>query len=90
MTEEDNTAEIHAQQAILKLRDSGYAEHAATIASVLGGSLVGDALLRALRETCETILTVIEAIDPVSEMALENLRNKVDEQLTPVARPPAA
>ncbi|HTB42225.1 MAG TPA: hypothetical protein VK741_01270 [Acetobacteraceae bacterium] len=38
-------------------------------------------LLFALRETCETILTAIEAIDPVTQTMIEELRLEVEKRL---------
>ena len=42
-----------------------------------------DTFLLALREACETVLTMIEAIDPATETLLEELRADVDAWLTP-------
>jgi len=44
---------------------------------------IGDALLLALREACQVVLTAIEAIDPNTEMLLEELRLDIDKRLTP-------
>jgi hypothetical protein len=38
-------------------------------------------LLFALREVCETILTAIEAIDPVTQTMIEELRLEVEKHL---------
>jgi hypothetical protein len=38
-------------------------------------------LLFALREACETVLTSIEAIDPVSQTMIEVLRLEVEKRL---------
>ena len=38
-------------------------------------------LLFALREACETVLTGIEAIDPVSQTMIEVLRLEVEQRL---------
>jgi hypothetical protein len=38
-------------------------------------------LLFALREACETILTAIEAIDPVTQTMIEELRLEVESRL---------
>ena len=38
-------------------------------------------LLFALRESCETILTAIEAIDPVTQTMIEELRLEVESRL---------
>ncbi len=39
--------------------------------------------LHALRDACQTILTAIEAIDPVSYAAIDELRLEVDKHLMP-------
>ena len=38
-------------------------------------------LLFALREACETILTAVEAIDPVTQTMIEELRLEVESRL---------
>jgi hypothetical protein len=65
------------------LREGGHPRHAAALSSFLSGNLVGVALLQALRAMCDTLLTAVEAIDPVSEMELERIRRAVDDLLTP-------
>jgi len=52
---------------------------------------IEDALLLAIREACQTVLTAIEAIDPNTEMLLEELRLEIDKRLTrhPPGPPPA-
>jgi hypothetical protein len=40
-------------------------------------------LLFALRESCETVLTMIEAIDPVTQTMIEELRLEVESRLRP-------
>ena len=52
---------------------------------------IEDALLLALREACQVVLTAIEAIDPNTEMLLEELRLEIDKRLTrhPPGAPPA-
>jgi hypothetical protein len=45
-------------------------------------------LLFALRETLETVLTGIEAIDPVTQTMVEELRVEVETRLgSPAAKP---
>jgi len=46
-----------------------------------GADLEG--LLFALREACETILTAIEAVDPVTQTMIEELRLEVESRLRP-------
>jgi hypothetical protein len=60
------------------LHARGHQRHAAHLRSVLMANRVGTALLSALREACQTILTAIEAIDPVSATMVEELRVEVD------------
>jgi hypothetical protein len=73
----------HAQHLATSLEAGGHTEHAARVHHVLSGNAVEDAFLWALRGVCDTLLTFVEAIDPVSEMALEGLRTKVDANLGP-------
>lgn len=47
------------------------------------GTRIADAFPLALREACQIVLTAIEAIDPNTEMLLEQLRAKIDALLTP-------
>ena len=63
-----------------RLRENGLT-HApdrldATVASHPGGGL-----LEALREACQSVLTAIEAIDPASYAAIEELRLDLDRRL---------
>jgi hypothetical protein len=41
----------------------------------------GSGLLEALREFCQSVLTAVEAIDPASFAAVEELRMDVDRRL---------
>ncbi len=79
MTED---AREHARKLARDLEAAGHAEHAAKVHHVLSGNQAGEAFLRALRGVCDTLLTMVEAIDPVSEITLEDLRNRVDAKLT--------
>jgi hypothetical protein len=71
----------HGRQLAKNLEEGGHADHAARVRHVLSGNQVEDAFLWALRGVCDTLLTMVEAIDPVSEMALEGLRSKLDANL---------
>ena len=73
----------HARKLAQDLESSGHMEHAEKVHHVLSSHSVEDTFLWALRGVCDTLLTFIEAIDPVSEMTLEGLRNKVDAALGP-------
>jgi hypothetical protein len=67
------------------LENAGHSDHAAKVNEVLSGGHADNAFLWALRGLCDTLLTFVEAIDPVSELTLEGLRRKVDASLTPKA-----
>ena len=73
----------HAQKLAKNLEEAGHTEHAAKVRHVLSGSTVEGAFLWALRGVCDTLLTIVEAIDPVSEMTLEGLRSSIDKNLAP-------
>src|SRR5579875_1646253 len=49
----------------------------------------GHGFLHALRDACQTVLTAIEAIDPSSGTAIEELRLEVDKRLMPHGVPDA-
>jgi hypothetical protein len=71
----------HARKLAEDLENAGHGEHAAKVHHVLSTHSVEDTFLWALRGVCDTLLTFVEAIDPVSEMTLEGLRSKVDAAL---------
>jgi hypothetical protein len=50
---------------------------------------LGHGFLHALRDACQTVLTAIEAIDPSSGTAIEELRLEVDKRLMPRGVPNA-
>ena len=63
-----------------RLRERGHHGSADHLARTLAlGAESG--LLFALRETLETLLTGVEAIDPVSETMMEELRLEVEKHL---------
>lgn len=72
----------NAERAIRRLQEIGQPEHARHIERALG-SRIADVFPLTLREACQTVLTAIEAIDPNTEMLLEQLRGKIDRLLTP-------
>jgi hypothetical protein len=79
-------AQDPAQQAnalVDRLRDRGHHTHAQRLAKLLSLHTVERGLLLALREACETILTAIEAIDPVTEAMIGELRLEVEKRLRP-------
>jgi len=77
----------HAQKLAQDLENAGHTEHAAKVHHVLASEHVENGFLWALRNVIDTLLTFVEAIDPVSEMTLEGLRNKVDANLKPEDKP---
>ena len=80
MTDQD--ARDRTAQIIAQLRALGRAEEAWELHRALADR-IGDALLLALREACDTVLTMIEAFDPETETLLEGLRMDLDAHLTP-------
>jgi len=71
------------QALIDRLREGGHGEAADRLARHLRGQPVERALLTALRETLETLLTAMEAIDPVTETMFEKLRVDLEARLRP-------
>ena len=69
------------QDLIERLRANGHHAAADHLAHQLSVHTVERALLFALRETCETVLTAIEAIDPATETLIEQLRVEVEKRL---------
>jgi hypothetical protein len=64
-----------------RLQDRGHHAAADHLERQLSLHGVEHGLLFALREACETILTAIEAIDPVSQTMIEELRLEVKKRL---------
>ena len=63
-----------------QLRQSGHDAASADIAATLTRHH-GNALVEALRETCQTLLTAVETLDPASYAAIEELRLDLDRRL---------
>ena len=76
------------QALIDRLRERGYHAEADHLAHQRPTHLVERAFVFALREACETILTAIEAIDPVTQTLIEELRLEVENRLEDVRQPP--
>jgi hypothetical protein len=76
----DDTTDA-AKQVAARLQDKGHHEHAARLWAALAEARA-DTLL-AVREACQTILTALEAIDPVSANLVDELRMEVDKRLGP-------
>jgi hypothetical protein len=66
---------------IERLREQGYHVEADHLARHLPLQTAERGMLFALREACETILTVIEAIDPITQTMIEELRLEVEKHL---------
>jgi hypothetical protein len=66
---------------IERLRERGRQAEADYLDRQLSLNAVERGLLFALRESCETILTAIEAIDPVTQTMIEVLRLEVESRL---------
>jgi hypothetical protein len=64
-----------------KLDRHGHVRHAGALRAVLAESHPRSMFLATLRETCQTVLTAIEAIDPVCAAFVEELRLEVDKRL---------
>jgi DNA-directed RNA polymerase specialized sigma54-like protein len=77
-------AEQRARDLIERLRQQGHHAEADSLAHHLAQD-VERGFLFALREACETILTAIEAIDPVTQTMIEELRVDVEKWLRPPA-----
>jgi hypothetical protein len=66
---------------IQQLRERGHHAQADHLQHQLSLHTVESGLLFALREACETILTAIEAIDPVTQTMIEELQLEVEIRL---------
>ena len=66
---------------IERLREQGHHAAADHLDRQLSLHAVERGLLFALRESCETILTAIEAIDPVTQTMIEEPRLEVETRL---------
>jgi hypothetical protein len=76
----DDTAR-QTSELIARLRAQGHHSEADHLARHLPIQSAERGLLFALREACETILTAIEAIDPVTQTMIEELRLGVEKHL---------
>jgi hypothetical protein len=70
-----------ANALVDRLRDRGHHTQAEHLSKLLSLRSIERGLLLALREACETVLTAIEAIDPVSETMIKELRLEVEKHL---------
>jgi hypothetical protein len=76
-------AEHKARNIIARLHAEGHDAQADHLSSHLAMRSVEDGFLFALREACETVLTAIEALDPVTQTMIEDLRLHVEKRLNP-------
>jgi hypothetical protein len=77
-------AQDPAQQTrdlIKRLHEHGHHAEAEHLNCQLSLHAVERGLLFALREACETVLTAIEAVDPVTQTMIEELRLDVEVRL---------
>jgi hypothetical protein len=81
---EEVMAEETARQSselVARLRERGHHAEADHLARHLPLETAERGVLFALREVVETILTAIEAIDPVTQTMIEELRLQVEKHL---------
>jgi hypothetical protein len=93
MTPNDDTPIQRAEALVARLRAQGHDAQADHVQETLDrhgvpsletpGEQVGSGLLHGLRDALQTVLTAIEAIDPSSGTAIEELRLEVDKRLFP-------
>lgn len=76
-----NDIEKKTRDLAQRLRQAGHPVQATQLAHHLTAHDMERGLLFALREICETLLTAVEAIDPVTQTMIENLRLEVEKRL---------
>jgi len=94
MSDDQDSPATRARLLAERLRAEGHEAQAEHIEATLvhHDALVDDTghpFLHALRDACQTVLTAIEAIDPSSGTAIEELRLEVDKRLMPHGVPDA-
>jgi hypothetical protein len=97
MSDDQQTPALRAEALARQLRNQGHTDEAARIETAIAARKadagepedLGHGMLHALRDACQTILTAIEAIDPVSITAIDELRLEVDKYLMPHGEPHA-
>jgi hypothetical protein len=77
-----NDLKASTTDLIDRLRAEGHHDAADRLAHHLGQEAEHGAMF-ALRELAQTLLTAIEAIDPVTQTMVEDLRLEVDKRLKP-------
>ena len=78
MTEIPDDTIKTAYQVAETLDERGHADQAGALRSALRQPHSASLLRATLRETCQVVLTAIEAIDPVCATMVEELRLEVD------------
>lgn len=76
-----DTMRRRARDLIERLRLHGHHEQADRVETQLSFHGLSRGALFALREACETLLTAVEAIDPVTQTMIEELRLEVEKRL---------
>jgi hypothetical protein len=95
MSDDQDSPATRARLLAERLRAEGHDTQADHIEATLdqhaaaAEDTVGHGFLHALRDACQTVLTAIEAIDPSSGTAIEELRLEVDKRLMPHGVPDA-
>jgi hypothetical protein len=70
-----------AQDLVNRLRESGHDAEADQLARHLKVQAVERGFLFGVREVCETLLTAVEAIDPVTQTMILELRLEVESRI---------
>jgi hypothetical protein len=94
MTADDDIPTQRAEALVVRLRNEGHHAEADRVQEMLDrhaipsdddlpAEQVRHGFLHGLRDVCQAILTAIEAIDPSSGTAIEELRLEVDKRLFP-------
>jgi len=100
MTQDHDLPTRRAEALIARLRAQGHSVEADKVQAALDdhrvnafdetpGEVIGHSFLHGLRDALQTILTAVEAIDPASGTAIEELRLSVDKRLMPHGVPDA-
>ena len=81
--EHSDAAVARARALAERLRAEGHGLQADRLHEATASERLGDAVLEAVREACQTVLTMVEAIDPKTQLLAEELRLEVDKRLLP-------
>ena len=73
--------ETRARELAARLRSEGRVAEAEHVERALARGPVATAVLHALRDACQLILTAVEAVDPKTGLMAEELRLEVDKRL---------